>query len=194
MTTMAHVASPGAAGAAPSSNPRRLVVIDGGDQHWKRLTERANQLYTQGNISLARTVYIDALAEAERLFDAAIDQPGGLPVAVIYNVSCHNLAELAERTGDIRAAEIFYRKAYDRLLDTARSPTTPLATRIACVQHLKQALAVLVRHLRVAKASSPETIELIVFKARETAYSVFRIASHAKQADADCPHCPIIPS
>lgn len=190
---MAHLPSPGVARAAPSSRPPNLAVIDGGDRRWKRLTEQANNAYAQGDIPLAHAAYIDALSEAERLFTAAIKQPGRLPVAVIYNVSCHNLAELDERNGDSAAAAAFYRKAYDRLLDTARSPATPLAIRITCIQHLKPALAALVQHLRMHGADE-DAIDGVIHQVYEAAVGVFRVARHAEYAGDDCPHCPIVPS
>ncbi|WP_265975435.1 hypothetical protein [Brucella intermedia] len=189
---MAHT-PPSDAAVSVSIRPPGLAVIHGGDRRWKTLTETANHTYAQGEILLARTAYVDALEEAEQLFSAALVQSCRFPAPVIYNVSCHNLAELAERFGDSREAEAFYRKAYDRLFAAARSPATPLKMRIACVQHLKQALAALVQHLQ-SYGNDQDQVDVIVRNAFHLACDVFRIARHAEQADNDCPHRPIVSS
>lgn len=189
---MAHTPPPEASVDA-SLRPPGLAVIHGGDRRWKTLTETANHIYAQGEIPLARTAYLDALEEAEQLFAAALVQSCRFPAPVIYNVSCHNLAELAERAGNSREAEDFYRKAYERLFAAARSPSTPLQMRIACVQHLKQALAVLVQHLQI-HGDDQDQIDATVRGAFHLACDVFRIARHAEQADNNCPHCPIVSS
>lgn len=190
---MDHIRAASDARTPPPGSSPRLETVEIGDTKWKRLTEKANQAYTQGDIPLARAAYEDALTEAEQLFDAALLDGGSLPVPVIYNVSCHNLAELEARQGNPEAAEVYFRKAYDRLLATARSPASPLPLRMACVQHLKHALVLLAQHLQ-ARQAPDEVMAEIVSKAHETAFSVFRIAKHAELADAQCPHCPITPS
>ncbi|WP_299472879.1 hypothetical protein [uncultured Paracoccus sp.] len=189
---MAHT-PPSNAAVDASTRPQGLAVIHGGDRRWKTLTETANQTYAQGEIPLARTAYLDALEEAEQLFAVALIQSCRFPAPVIYNVSCHNLAELAERVGDSREAEAFYRKAYDRLIEAARSPATPLSMRIACVQHLKQSLAALAQHLRSHECEE-DVVDTAIRKAYDVAFDVFRVARHAEQADNDCPHCPIVSS
>ena len=179
-----------AAHAALAKSPSQVAVLDNGDRRWKRLTERGNEAYAQGDIPLARAYYADALTEADRLFDAALSSMGSLPVPVIYNISCHNLAELFERSGSGKDAEAHYQKAYDRLLETAQSPTVPLGLRVSCVQHLKHALAVLVQHLR-SSGGPEDRIGDVISRAHNTAYSIYRIAQHEMQADAECPHCLI---
>ncbi len=181
------------AAPAKSSQPLPLASREDDDRRWKRLTEQANAAYAQGDIPLARAAYDDALTEAERLFEAAIGRTSSLPVPVIYNISCHNLAELAERLGSAHEAEDYYRKAYDRLLEAALSPVVPLEMRMACVQHLKHALAVLVQHIKSGQETEAR-IGDIIRRAHDAAYTVHRVARHAAQADADCPHCPIFAS
>ncbi|WP_266065046.1 hypothetical protein [Brucella intermedia] len=187
---MAYSRPSGAALAAIPCRPPHLVGLDGGDRKWKRLTEQANQAYAQGDIGLARATYEDALTEAERLFDAAQLTSHALPVPVIFNISCHNLAELENRNGKADAAESYFRKAFDHLLIAARSPSSPLSLRLACMQHLKHALAMLVQHLQATNAPN-EAVDEIISLVRETAFAVFRVAQHAALADAECPHCPI---
>ena len=190
---MKQVSIPGGTQAFAASRSRDFVVIDGGDRYWKRLTERANTAYSQGEISLARGIYGDALAEGERLFNAVLEKPCHYSAPVIYNVSCHNLAELENGEGNHLEAEGLYRRAYERLLEAARSSSSPMAMRVACVQHLKQALAALAHHLR-SRGRDDGVIDRAVQEAYGTAFAVFRAARHAEQAGGDCPHCPIIPS
>lgn len=190
---MDHSPATGTVLAKSPSPPTRFNVVPGGDQRWKRLTGQANAAYAQGDILLARAAYDDALTEAEKLFEAALARQVPFPAPVIYNVSCHNLAELHEKAGEREQAGAFYRKSYDRLLLAAQSPSTPLGMRVSCVQHLKHALAVLVQHMRSAQVGE-HIIGDVTDRAHNTAYSVFRIAQHARQADADCPHCPITAS
>lgn len=190
---MDHSPATGTVLEKPPSPSTRFAVLPGGDQRWKRLTGQANAAYAQGDIVLARAAYEDALTEAEKLFEAALTRQVPFPAPAIYNVSCHNLAELHEKAGKQDEAGLFYRKAYDRLLLAAQSPSTPLGIRVSCVQHLKHALAVLVQHLRSTR-NSDHLIGDVTDRAHNTAYSVFRIAQHARQAGTDCPHCPIIVS
>ena len=182
---MDHTPAIGAVPATPQA--LRLIVLDTGDRRWKRLTEQANAAYRQGGIPLARAAYDDALTEAEKLFETAMSLPASFPAPVIYNISCHNLAELCDKAGEKEQAGAFYRQAYDRLLLAAQSSATPLGMRVSCVQHLKLALAVLIQHLQSDPNSDP-IIADVIDRARITAYSVFRIAEHARQADADCPY------
>ncbi|MGI6247635.1 MAG: hypothetical protein ACOYJQ_18000 [Pseudochelatococcus sp.] len=162
---------------------------------WKKLTAEANRAYVRNDIASARKVYGQALSEAEKLFDAAMTGRGLPPGPVIYNVSCHNLAELEERQGSQDAAGIYFRRAYDRLMEAAGSPAVPLAQRVSCVQHLKQALAALVRHLHENGGSETgETADLVndlVSRAHRTAFNVYHVARHAEIADAGCSHCAI---
>jgi len=123
----------------------------------------------------------------------ALSQPIRVPAPIIYNVSCHNLAELCERAGDKAAAESFYLRAYDRLLAAAQSPSTPIRMRVFCVQHLKHALAVLAQHLRIEQANE-DRIGALAGNVHKAAYSVFWVTSHAERAEMNCDHCPVIPS
>lgn len=190
---MAHDRSPGTAMAVPSYKPHGLIAIDGGDRRWKKLTEQANTAYARGDIPCARLGYEEALAEAERLFQAATERPSRFPAPVIYNVSCHNLAELEDIHGDCHIAEALYLRACDRLQGAASSPATILAMRIACIQHIKPALAALAQHLQI-RGASEDVLENAIHHTYETAVAVFSVARHAEHASNACLHYPIVPS
>lgn len=163
------------------------------DQHWRMLTEAANQAYAANDLQGALEFYHRALEDAERLFALASRTAMSIPVPVIYNVSCHNLAEIARQAGHDDGAEALLIRAYDRLVISAESPLTPLRLRLDCARHLKQALAILVQHLH-RRSVPDERIATYVDRARHAALTVFRTAQHAELAKLDCDHCPVIPS
>lgn len=185
------------------------------DAIWRRITEAANATYRSGNFRHAMSLYHDALDEAERLFVKASssiaflnevefgsheenvskhnDSGVSVPVPVIYNISCHNLAEIVERSGDAEATENFLVRAYDKLLTSAGSPETPLPLRIDCVRHLEHALALLVQHLQ-RRAAPDARIASYVDGAKTTAFAVFHAAKHAEIAGLTCNHCAVRPS
>lgn len=160
------------------------------DRRWKKLTAQANAAYAQGDIPLALATYTDALTEANHLFDTAIADNDAIPVPVIFNISCHNLAELFEKSEEMAKAESYYQMAYDRLLTAARCPSGMLEGRISCTQHLKHALAMFVQHLH-RQGGCDERIGDIISRAHHVAYSVYQVAQHATQANDYCSHCSI---
>lgn len=176
-----------------SSAPAAPSVPDPRAGNWKRLTEQANFAYAQGDMPLALAIYEEALTEAEKLIDAQLGESETIPVPVMYNISCHNLAELFERSGEIRKAEHYYQLAYDRLMRAAQTPATTLPMRISCLQHLKHALAVLVRHLE-QQGDPDRRIGSLISEAHQVAYTVFQVAQHASQADETCSPCTITQS
>lgn len=151
------------------------------DRHWRKLTQQANAFYKTGDMVSAQSLYHAALAEAERLFDQSAGAEMAASRPIIYNISCHNLAELALATADISDAEMHYRRAFEKLLEAARSPASPLCLRIACIQHLKHALTMLVQHLHVHNADG-ETVEAVICRAKDMALTVNRIAQAAARA------------
>lgn len=154
------------------------------DQEWKQLTDKANKAYSARQTSLAEALYRDALAKAEMLFNekAQVESKEILPV--IYNISCHNLAELFENKGMNLDAEHFYTKAYDRLLKTANEHSAALPLRISCMQHLKHSLSVLIHFLQ-SNGSDTEQMTRLVQQANHTAYRIYQIVQHS----ANCEQC-----
>jgi hypothetical protein len=160
---------------------RRADPATAEDSVWRRLTALGNHACETEYYACARRFYDEALVEAERLFDRAAAGPVSVPVAVIYNVSCHNLADLMERSGDARGAEAFLQQAFEKLMLCARSPKAPLPLRLACARNLKPALAVFVAAL--ARRQAPELqIAEVVERAKATALAVFHAAEHVELA------------
>ncbi|MGO3934281.1 hypothetical protein [Rhodopseudomonas pseudopalustris] len=165
---------------------KRYAVVD--DDNWQRITEAANAAYVRNDLHRAHELYREALDEAEWLFARAwASGTSGMsvPVPVIYNISCHNLAEIAERSDSLADAECFLVRAYDKLLASAASAETPLALRLDCTRHLKHALAMLVQHLKRRRVSNAQ-IESYVDRAKTTALTVFHVAKKAQIADHYC--------
>jgi hypothetical protein len=60
------------------------------------LTGAANEAFASGDLHRAQALYEEALEEAERLFALSETAPHPAPAPVIYNISCHNLAEMLD--------------------------------------------------------------------------------------------------
>jgi len=169
----------------PSADGRRAATID---LRWRELTDSANRAYQTGDLQAGRRFYDEALKEAERLFDLAATGVDSFPAAVIYNVSCHNLAELLQRSDDPAGAEALLQQAFEKLTHGARSPETPLPLRIACVQNLQHALAVFVESL-TRRGAAESQIAQVVERARTAAFAVFHAAKHLQLAQDARGHC-----
>ena len=133
----------------PEQQDVSIAAPAGGDALWKSLTLRANQARERGAQEEARALYEAALAEAEQLFRSASDAASELVpvVPIVYNVSCHNLAQHLLEQGDEAGATSLFERAFDRLEQAAASELTPLPLRAGCARHLQIAAAPLVRQL-----------------------------------------------
>jgi hypothetical protein len=131
-----------AAGVALPDRPRKEKDIDA---RWRTLTEAGNRARAAQDHVGALHIYEAALAEAERMFEAAIDGGSALFAPMIYNISCANQAEAMLRSGDNATARTLLLRAFDRLLTTAGSATSPVALRINCVRHLGYPFEILAR-------------------------------------------------
>lgn len=152
------------------------------DRTWKQLTDKANKAYSASQIPLAEALYRDALEKAEMLFEDESNNDNSIPLPVIYNISCHNLAELCEHQGMTEEAARFYKQAYDRLLSTANEPCAALQLRLSCMQHLKHTLSVLIHFLQRNGASN-EHMGKLIQQAHHTAYRVYQIVQHSAHFD-----------
>ena len=84
------------------------------------------------------------------------------------------------RAGDLRGAEQWYVRSFERLIKAAASPATPPRVRLSSVQHLKYALAYLVEALNQRSADATE-IAAVIERARSTALATFRVIEIANQ-------------
>lgn len=155
---------------------------------WRRLTRQANAAFQAGDAGAAQRGYDAALSEAARLFDLlAASGANPVPVAAIWVISCHNLAEAALRDGQPDRAEAHYRAAFDRLLQVARDVSAPLGLRMDCAANLKQATIALVGFLQ-ANGTPVLAIAETITRARIAVARVSRRA--ARLADQPAPQRP----
>lgn len=164
-----------------------------GDCRWLELTSAANQAFKDGAVDRAEELYRRGLAEAERLFATSEQIETSVPLPAIMNIACHNLAQLAAQHGDETECRRLLVLAFDRLISTARKPTTPLVLRIACIQHLKYTLAELASHLAQHVAPEPP-ISHYIGQLREVAAAVRHAAAHMERAGdgSCCGHCGLV--
>lgn len=161
------------------------------DHLWLELTGIANKVFAAGEHDPARTLYLRALEEAERLFARQKPDNLAVPLPVIVNISCHNLAALLVSLGRQAEATQHLVRAFDLLVGTASQRSAPLPLRIGCAQHLKYALAELVPHLERTGAARAET-DGYVARAKAVALSVHHAAEHQRRMDGPaCGHCDL---
>lgn len=160
------------------------------DHRWQELTAAANQTFRDGAVAAAGKLYSRAFEEAERLFAMRIPEDTAVPLPVILNIACHNLAQFAAQAGDEAECRRLLIHTFERLIDAAQCPATPIRLRIGCMQSLKHTLAELAEHLD-CHAASEAPIEMYIARLRETAAIVRHAAAHVERARNPrcCGHC-----
>lgn len=163
------------------------------DHLWLELTAAANHAFKEGAIDKAETLYRRGLAEAERLFAARDETAISVPLPVIINLACHNLAQLVTLQGNEAECQQLLTLAFERLVGVARAPDTPPSLRIASIQHLKYALAELAGHL--AKQDAPEPpLSHYVERLQQARAAVSHAIKHIERTNdwARCGHCLMV--
>jgi hypothetical protein len=115
------------------------------DTQWRALTEAANKAFEHHDNDSAVRFYREAIDTAEQMFEAALKGGSPLLAPMVYNIACANAAECAAQTGNRLGARKLLLRATDKLLTTAKSPSSPFALRINCVRHLRYSLQILDR-------------------------------------------------
>lgn len=165
--------------------PQNQNWPDGADARFCELTDAANQALGCFDDEVAFRLYVQALAEAERLFDAA--QVGGSPLIapMAYTIACHNVAEARKRSGDRVLAHELKRRAVEKLVVTAESPLDALALRVNCVRHLRHALAFLAKDLADADAKNRADAESLFDRCQTVGENLTRLAKHVMSERTD---------
>nr|WP_314483427.1 hypothetical protein [uncultured Pseudomonas sp.] len=101
-------------------------------QHWKRITQRANQLFSEGELVDAREHYLQALALAQVLFERWHDVDEAVASLVIAH---HNLADLHLRLQQPHESADYLCAAHQRLLQASQDARLPQALRDAALRH-----------------------------------------------------------
>jgi hypothetical protein len=117
---------------------------------WRGLTRQGEVAFELGQDVRARQRYAEAMAQAEAVFDAALqgDEEAIRRAPPLYCISCNNIVTLARRQGDDETIGIFLYRAFARLLAVAES-RSPLALRARCVLFLDSAATALTTHLEL---------------------------------------------
>ncbi len=171
---------PGAEDVVRIAGPSLLNASPPGeaDALFCRLTDEANQAFAMSDDAASDRLYDRALAEAERLFDAA--RAGGSPLVapMAYTIASHNIAEAKKRAGDPQAAYAAKRRAVEKLVATAESPMDPLPLRVNCIRHLRHALAFLAEDIGETDHASIADANRLYERCRATGEEITRVAKH----------------
>lgn len=82
------------------------------ENHWKDLTILANEWYNKGAIKEAIALYVNALSKAEKLvLHTKGCTASDIPFMHIFIISCHNLSNVYQESGNISGADIMLRRA-----------------------------------------------------------------------------------
>lgn len=147
---------------------------------WRALTNEANVAFKRGHDVRARVLYEAALAEAEALFAAAAERLSDEAIDLAptaYNLSCHNVAELARRQKDHATEGIFLHRAYERLVSIAESPSAPLPLRACCIRPLSAASASLIGYF--AEQGKRAAAVACTERAKAATFEVLRLSEGA---------------
>ncbi len=101
-------------------------------QHWKRITQIANHLFSQGELVDAREHYLQALALAQVLFTRWQDADEAVASLVIAH---HNLADLHLRLQQPHESADYLCAVHQRLLQASQDVCLPPALRAAALRH-----------------------------------------------------------
>lgn len=101
-------------------------------QHWKRITQIANHLFSQGELVDAREHYLQALALAQVLFTRWQDANEAVASLVIAH---HNLADLHLRLQQPHESADYLCAVHQRLLQASQDVCLPRALRDAALRH-----------------------------------------------------------
>ncbi|KTT19675.1 MULTISPECIES: hypothetical protein [Pseudomonas] len=101
-------------------------------QHWKRITQIANHLFSQGELVDAREHYLQALALAQVLFTRWQDADEAVASLVIAH---HNLADLHLRLQQPHESADYLCAVHQRLLQASQDVCLPPALRDAALRH-----------------------------------------------------------
>ncbi|MEO0421993.1 MAG: hypothetical protein AAF184_06640 [Pseudomonadota bacterium] len=150
------------------------------DAHWKQLTRIANSAFADGDYGAARAHYLEAIHEAESLFEAAANGSGWTDAAALLMVAHANLAELLIQTGERVAGRNCCQSGLERLLAVvcdADVNADTQAFRAECYRQLNPALQEFLHYQSTLPARDRSRGELVVARVRLAATTFAREAS-----------------
>jgi hypothetical protein len=150
----------------------------------------------RGNLALeacsygeTRRRYEEALVVADELLEQALlgNRDAARCGLLLFGTSCNNIAELAQRQGDVQTEGIFLYRAVERFISVAKAARAPLRFRVRCLMHLKVASDALYRYFEGrgmwdAAASYSEEANAAMFEVRRLEAAARRRAILARGA------------
>lgn len=133
-------------GVAPRLPAAAAVLL----ARWKTLSERAGHASAAGRAGLARSLYEEALEQAEAVILLAHQLPTEEVTwlaPVLYELSCRHVADWARQLRDSVAEGVFLYRAFERLMLVGEEQDAPMALRTSCVVLAPSALAALMAYL-----------------------------------------------
>jgi hypothetical protein len=116
---------------------------------WRTLVARAEAACAQRGFGQARALFEDALAQANALLLLGYQLPTEEVTwlaPVLYERSCHQVAQLARELRDTAGEGIFLYRAFERLVQVAEERGAPVTLRVSCAGLLPDALGALVAY------------------------------------------------
>ncbi|WP_437881777.1 hypothetical protein [Pseudomonas sp. LRF_L74] len=113
-------------------------------EHWKLTIEAGNRCFHEGDWVAAREYYLQALAEAQLLFERWRD-PDAIVAAFV--ISHHNLADLHLALGHPEEAAENLCTSHERLLQAVADARLSSALRDAALQHSRHTYTELLRFI-----------------------------------------------
>lgn len=152
--------------------------LGGADARFCELTGAADKAFENQDDATASRFLAAALAEAERLFDAARLGSSPFLAPMAYTIACHNAAEARKKGGDRISARGLRRRAVEKLVETAECPTDPLALRVNCIRHLRHALVFLAGDLADNDTDEEAEFGRLVARYRAIREQLTRVTAH----------------
>ncbi|MEM1192144.1 MAG: hypothetical protein AAGH42_01980 [Pseudomonadota bacterium] len=113
------------------------------DEKWRDLTDKANTAFSNADYRVADGYYLAAISEAEDRFRAsvtALDRSANDTVPMVI-VSALNKARNHAALKDHDALELTLQTTASLLVDVIQDKSLPVASRVACVEHLPQLIS-----------------------------------------------------
>ncbi|MEM9618387.1 MAG: hypothetical protein AAF936_10540 [Pseudomonadota bacterium] len=131
------------------------------DQRWRTMMQDGNAAFRGGDKDAALLLYMEGMAEADRLFQIAQSntKPSESDPAPALVVAAFNIANIYAGRADYAEAKQIMNRVTTLLRVTIADETAPWQLRSSCLQHVNRALAYLLDHMRSAGDSDAEIAE-----------------------------------
>lgn len=156
-------------------------TTESSDRRWEQLTAHGNDALVEGKHEQASQLYEAALKEAHALLGYVLSgaEYDAIPILII---SYHNAAENELKRGRRDKALEHYRTAFEHVVGTAESVSTPPALRDICLRNLTQSLTPLISLLQESQESE-QIIATLIERARRVALTPGGVTSDTRASE-----------